>query len=211
MSKSSKVLKIVNEARLSKEVKRNFIFSPSLFPDTILKISTTALNPERAYNDRDVYFELLFKSDKDSDLYNFNTWITGEKCIELGMILIESGNDALNRSRLSNYETIELLAASSEANRNRYKSVIITKQSDEQPENYGGGFHYYDIYYKADDDLYSRKINDVVIHWSPFEKEFKEQLKKYTFGLEYKLVNFSYDEVKAAFDKFRKMHEKSLK
>jgi len=210
MNKSKEILRFIAEAKLPKEIAREFKFAPFLFPDDKLSIKAIAQNPERSYEDREVYTEFNFsKKPLDGKIINnqYSTWLTGEKSIELGTMLIEAGNDALTRSRLKNYETIELLAAANSAQRGLYKEVIITRQNDETPNDYGPGFYYYTFYYKADDDLYSRKIKDVVYYFSPFKDEFNKQIKNFTFGIPYKLVNFSYDLIKSKFDKSSKDFE----
>jgi len=176
--------------------------------DNVLVIETIGQNPERSYEDRNVYIKIYMENIKSNSQLNhggvdneIQTWLRGEDAIQLGTQLIKSGDQALEKNRKQAYETIELLAAKEGVNRCDYIKLIITKTQSQPPSNYGEGFCYYDLLYVGRNDLMSRHIKNVVISWSPFKEEFDKQLLRYSNGLGVDMINWTWEEIKETFDK----------
>lgn len=202
----------LNEVRMKPENMVYFKSTSSLMDDKLI-VNMLAQTPERAYNDRDVYLKISLKNEDGSvEAYKpMTTWIKGEEAIELGLMLAEAGNKSLEYNRCQVYETIEILAARSGMSKGIFDKVTITRKSDEQPNNYGAGYYYFDFVYHSktnkEEPWTTRMINDVVIYWSPFEDEYKKQLKNYVENLPYELVGWSWEiDIRDAFERWsRKM------
>jgi len=197
----------LNEVLQNGEIKMLFRSKENIL-DNVLVIETIGQNPERSYEDRDVYIKISLENTKqnpqvthggvDNDI---QTWLTGEDAIRLGKQFIDSGSQALKKNREQAYEIIELLAAKNSVYKGDYIKLVITKNSNITPQNYGEGFCYYDLLYVGRNDLMSRHIKNVVIYWSPFKEEFDKQLFRYSNGLGVDMINWTWEEIKETFDK----------
>ncbi|MHA1766137.1 MAG: hypothetical protein ACTSVK_07730 [Promethearchaeota archaeon] len=208
-TKAKEILNQINEVRFEPEEFIEFKTPKDLF-DMEFEVKLLPQHPERSYEDRNVYVEMKRiskkkESNSNASLVEMNTsfWLNGELAIELGNKFVEAGNRALGNNRLQAYETIQLLAARNEAKEGKFIKVIIERVSDEMPIGYGAGFYYFNLTYIAEDDLDTRRIKDFVIYWSPFENEYKEQLKNMHQGLP--VENFGWDwqrDIKEPFDRW---------
>lgn len=209
-----KFKKFLNEYYQEPERIKLWTSSNSLL-DNSLKINMRALQPERSYEDRDLYIEIWMENnEKDKETYYSNpdekitTWLKGEEAIQLGKDLIEIGNKSLEYNRKQTYETIELLAAKDKISKGLISKLIITKKSDKYLANHGEGFCYYNLLYVGRNDLMSRYIEDVIIYWSPFEEEFKKQIQNYSNGIPVEMIGWNWEDIR---DKFNKDMEKMNK
>jgi len=197
----------LNEVLQNGEIKKLFRSKESIL-DNVLVIETIGQNPERSYEDRDVYIKISLENTKQNSQVthggvgnDIQTWLTGEDAIRLGKQFIDSGSQALEKNREQAYEIIELLAAKNGVYKGDYIKLVITKNSNITPQNYGEGFCYYDLLYVGRNDLMSRHIKNVVIYWSPFKEEFDKQLHGYSCGLSVDMINWTWEEIKETFDK----------
>ena len=203
----------LNEVLQTWEKERIFSSKKNLL-DNYLYVKMKSLNPERSYEDRDVYLEIVLKNDSDSEVKTsdvdnmITTWLTGEDAIKFGTELVEAGNDSLEKNRLQTYETLEILSALNGVHKGKFSRLIITKKGEGTPENYGSGYYYYDLLYVSNSDLESRLIKNVIIHWSPFEEEFEKQINTYSAGIiPVDKIDWSWEEIKEKFDRQMKQME----
>ncbi len=141
--------------------------------DNGLEIVMEGQTVDRSMEDRDVY---LMINNRDT------VWLRGEEAIELGMMLIKHGNRALTANML-NHQHIHMYRRLKDYLREERIETVIMEMVDEKPANHGSGFRTYSVtptWIKGMEPMYDEKFNfETVIYWSPFERDFKEQLEKW--------------------------------
>ena len=187
-----------------------FPFPYKMEEDNKLRIEVLGQTPERTIEDRAVYLSLkTFNSNKDKKTVsrtelNSSFWIDGEEAIELGEMLIRQGRFALNANRIQ-WQALWYKGRLEQYIREDRISKILIELIDENPVNFGEGFHTFNIKpiwkkYKAPE--YLEDFNyDVVIYFSPFDNDFKKQMESLTGGVPYKFINYNYDEEVKKFKK----------
>jgi len=219
-SKINKVVSFITESVktiMNKDMpEEEFVSQNSLF-DTTLSVKLKGNGVERSYEDRSVYFNLNFKDNSESkgnyikhEDFELTTWIDGEDAIKLGQMLIKHGlysleSNMVNHQKIHHYNQLERFLRE-----DRIEKVVITKTSDDV-EGYGGGFMIFDIKPvwkegKAPEYQEDFEFNDV-IYFSPFEKEFKEQLKEFGGIDKVEFVNYDWEEEEKKFQEFAKQYE----
>jgi len=137
------------------------------------KFEVNGQTVEMSYEDRNVY-------------YNFNEspegWLDGEKAIELGTLLIEQGKKAL-LANMINHQLIHCISIYERyCKEDRVKQVIL-EMIDDTPVNYGKGFKTFlitPIWKQNKAPEYNEEFCfEDVIHFSPFEDEFENQINKF--------------------------------
>lgn len=219
-SKINKVISFLTETVktiMNEDIpEEEFVSQNSLF-DTTLSVKLKGNGVERSYEDRSVYFNLIFTDQTESkgnyvqkEKVDLTTWINGEDAVKLGQMLIKHGlysleSNMVNHQKMHHYSQLERFLREE-----RIEKVIITKTSDDV-EGYGSGFMVFDIKPiwkegKAPEYQKDFEFNDV-IYFSPFEKEFKDQLKEYGGIKNVEFVNYSREEEEKKFQEFAKQYE----
>lgn len=181
----------------------SFKYKNSLF-DTTLDIKICGLKVERSYEDRSVYFNLKFNSNKsDEKDLEFTTWINGEKAIELGQLLISHGiysleSNMINHQKIHHYNQLKQFL-----NDEIVDKTILKMIKDLDNGNYL--FNIKPIWKKNKKPKYQEDFNfDDIIYISPFEKEFKEQMESFGGIDNIKFVNYSWEKTVQKFNEFSK-------
>ena len=184
-----------------------FSSTASLSEDT-LKINILGLGIERSYEDRSVYLNIKFLPNKKGELSkqsaDITTWLNGEEAIKLGQILIKHGlysleANMINHQKIHHYSQIYKFLTD-----DRIDKIELTKINKDVEEY--TGIHLFKIkpiWKKGKEPKYQEEFEfEDLIHISPFDKEFKQQLKE--FGGIRKVIfkNFDYETEKEKFKKF---------
>jgi len=219
-SKINKVVSFITESVktiMNEDIaEEEFVSQNSLF-DTTLSVKMKGCGVDRSYEDRSVYFNLIFTDQTESkgnyvqkEKVDLTTWINGEDAVKLGQMLIKHGlysleSNMVNHQRIHHYTQLETFLRE-----DRIEKVVITKTSDDV-EGYGSGFMVFDIKpvwkeSKAPKYQEDFEFNDV-LYFSPFEKEFKVQLKEFGGIKNVEFVNYNWEEEEKKFQEFAKQYE----
>lgn len=153
--------------------------------------------PDRSYEDRDVFFEIHTSKTKEeahSPDVNMSMWFNGEDAIALGLALIKHGNFAMKANMYQHQLIHHRRQLAGFVREGRVHSILFEKK-DGLPSHYGRGFHNFlitPIWNKA--PKYQRDFCfEDVIHWSPFAKNYKKDLKRHGYGVPILFVNYDHD------------------
>lgn len=153
----------------------------NLFERT-MKIDIQGQTVDRSFEDRDVYLSI------DHEGKNITNWLRGEQAIELGTKLIVHGKKALIANMINHQLSRCDNRLMKFIDESRVKKIIL-KCIDEKPKNYGGGyktFRVIPIWIKDKAPEYNEDFcYDVVIYFSPFEDEFKQQIERFKVNVEF--------------------------
>ena len=180
-----------------KEMDSEFISFP--YPSSLyengdkLRFEIKGLTNERSYEDRDVFVNI---SKNDDSALTF--WLRGETAIDLGVKLINHGKFALESNRI-NHQAIHVERQFHKYLDDGIVEEIEFKAIDRNPVNYGDGFIKFLITlfwvpgkepeYEDEGEFSFEKV----IYWSPFEKEYAEELDYYTRGCSYSFIGYDHD------------------
>lgn len=187
------------------EKTENLVYQHSSLDDNnIVEFTILGQTGERSFEDRSVYFTIKSgNTDPVSEnsvgpvQVDFSMWLQGEDAIAFGIKLIEQGKFALE-SNMINHQLIHMV--------NNFRRYLIEERIeeicfeviDENPVNYGPGFRTYNIIPIWNEGMAPEYDEDFcfekVIHWSPFEEEYQNQLDYYTNGCSYSFVGYDHDE-----------------
>lgn len=179
-----------------KKQEKTFYTKDNLLEDEI-RISAFPSGVERSYEDRSVHVTV----DKNGNSMDF--FLNGEEAIELGQLFISQGAMALEDNMINHQKIHHYSQLDKFLREDRIEKVILTfKKKD--TKNFGDGFYLFNIkpvWKEGKAPEYQEDFNfDDVIHFSPFEEEYKEHLKR--FGGEDKVEFVDYDHQKEM-DKFQ--------
>lgn len=137
-----------------------------------IKMEILGQTSERSFEDRTVYIHITYD---DQDI---TTWINGEKAIELGQMLIEHGKFALE-ANMVNHQKIHMATTLKRFINDGIVKFIHLKMVDENPVNYGKGFHEFSIipqFYDGKEPKYQENFNynDVLYFSNILEDEFEK-------------------------------------
>ncbi|KFZ25611.1 MAG: hypothetical protein KQ78_02185 [Candidatus Izimaplasma bacterium HR2] len=176
----------------------------SLDDNNVVEFTIQGQTCERSFEDRSVYFAMksgntdpISEGSVGPAQVDFSMWLQGEDAIAFGVKLIEHGKFALE-SNMINHQLIHM-----GNNFRRYLTEerieeVCFEVIDDAPNNYGGGYRTYSITPiwnegmapEYDENFFFEKV----IHWSPFEEEYQNQLDYYTNGCSYSFVGYDHDE-----------------
>lgn len=226
-SRFKKVLNFITEkvqTVMDTDIKEEVFSAKNSLFDTELKVKVHGLGVERSYEDRDVYLEISYRDlqpknentlrHKEADL---TTWLRGEDAISLGQMLIKHGlfsleSNMVNHQKIHHYNQLKDFLKE-----DRIEKIVMTNLSD-VIEGYGSGFHKFSIkpiWKKDKEPQYQEDFEfEDVIYFSPFENEYKQQIKKYGGENKIEFINYDYkkevDEFNKAVQKLESLSESSL-
>jgi len=199
-----KVQTVMNKS-IDEEV---FKYHNTLF-DTSLKINIKGLPVERSYEDRSVYLNLTYN---DKEKIEFTTWLNGEDAIKLGQILIKHGLYSLESNMINHQKIHHYNQLKSFFNEDRIDKIILTNINNVTTEYTGRyTFNIKPIWKKDKAPKYNEDFNfDDNIYFSPFEKEFKAQLKEFGGINNIEFTNYNWENEVEKFKNFSKEYEMSI-
>lgn len=161
--------------------------------DGRITFTVVGQTPERSLEDRSVYLNI--KSEKNLER-EISMWLQGEDAISFGLSLIKQGQFALEANMINHQKNHMENLLFRYIEENRVKLIVYNK-IDEHPVNYGEGFHLYKvtpIFYKGKAPKYNEDFcYEDVYYFSPLKDEFSDQIKYYTKGVDYILVEYIND------------------
>jgi len=153
----------------------------------IVKFEICGQTVDRCFEDRSVYLNIN---------ETIVGWLKGEDAIKLGQMLINHGQKALIANMI-NHQHIHMYSILMRYLSKDIVEKVIMEVVDENPANYGSGFRTYKVscVWKENKEPEFDKdfCFETVVYWSPFEKEFKDQIERW--GGE-KLIIQGYDREK---------------
>ncbi len=186
-----------------KENEKNLIFitpfPSNLYDKTKLTIEIMGQIPERSFEDRSVYINFKMENSKNNiqtEGLNSSMWIQGEEAISLGMKLIESGNFAM-KANMYNHQLFRMKKQLElYITEGRVKEVVF-ELIEEKPVNYGEGYHLFlitPVFHKGKEPEYVKDFCfEEVVYWSPFKKEFEEQMYSFVKNISFRFKNYDHN------------------
>jgi hypothetical protein len=160
------------------ELKRTkLVFHNNLF-ERDFNVEIVAQHPERSYEDRSVFCDFNGKTE----------WLNAEQALELGKALIEHGTKAFEMNMIQH----QLIHHKSQLERflkkGRVAKTVLTLVS-KTADYHGNGFYIFEIrpeWVEGKEPKYQKDFHyEEVIYFSPFEDEYKNQLKQYGHNVEF--------------------------
>ena len=150
------------------------VFGGTIDEEKTNTFEVIALNVERSFEDRSVYFEA----------YGKQSWLQAEDAITLGQTLIEHGTNAL-MANMINHQLIHCYRNLKQYHDEGRFTIVTLEVVDEHPANYGRGHRTYKVtpnWIKDKIPEYMENFSfETVIYWSPFEEEYNDQLKNWWY------------------------------
>jgi len=153
---------------------------------------------ERSFEDRSVFLSVKTTNKIETDFpIDFDMWLQAEDAIEIGLLLISNAKFAMKANML-NHQLIHMGRKLKDFIQEGRVEKIIFRMIEENPCNYGGGFHTFlikPVFIKTKEPKYMEDFSfEDVINWSPFPKDFHEQIETFTKGVDYSFENYNHEE-----------------
>ena len=176
---------------VTEQEEKTTLVLPSGLSGGYLQFGILGQTVERSYEDRSVYLEISNPELPDDILVH--GWLNGEDAVRLGQAFIAQGLFALEACRINHqliHEQNRLMKWISEGKVASLNFEVI----DNKPANFGDGFRTFKItpVWKGEAaEFYSTFSLETVIYWSPFEDDFRKQIKYWQVPI--KFVGYDHD------------------